>query len=80
MLYDLGSTGGTFVNGQGVQECVLRPGDVISLAGVSLIYGEDEFGPEPPISPAADAGSTQPFLRRSDPQRQTDLLTPPPEE
>jgi len=80
VLYDLGSTGGTFVNGQRVQECVLRPGDVISLAGVSVIYGEEDYGPEPPAPPAADAGQTQPSLPHSDPQRQTDLLTPPSEE
>ncbi len=50
VLYDLGSTGGTYVNGQRVQECVLRPGDVISLAGMPIIYGEDEAGPTPEIS------------------------------
>lgn len=78
VLYDLGSTGGTFVNGQPVQECVLRPGDVISLAGVPLIYGEDEIGPAPP---APDAGQTRPSgQRRSDPHKDTDLLTPPPDE
>jgi hypothetical protein len=41
VVYNLGSTGGTFVNGQRIEECVLRPGDVISLGGVPLIYGED---------------------------------------
>ncbi len=42
VIYDLGSSAGTFVNDQRVQECVLRPGDVISLGGVAIIYGEDE--------------------------------------
>ncbi|HML23042.1 MAG TPA: DUF3662 domain-containing protein [Aggregatilinea sp.] len=42
VLYDLGSRGGTFVNNQRVSECVLRPGDVLSLAGVPLVYHVDE--------------------------------------
>ncbi|HLY24907.1 MAG TPA: DUF3662 and FHA domain-containing protein [Aggregatilineales bacterium] len=42
VLYDLQSTGGTQVNGQHVKECILNPGDVISLAGVLLVYIEDE--------------------------------------
>jgi hypothetical protein len=42
VLYDLGSSGGTFVNDHAVQECILKPGDVISLAGVPLVYIEDE--------------------------------------
>jgi pSer/pThr/pTyr-binding forkhead associated (FHA) protein len=41
VVYDLSSTGGTFVNDKRVEECVLRPGDVISLGGVTMIYGED---------------------------------------
>jgi hypothetical protein len=31
---------GTRVNGVPVTECVLTPGDVISLGGCDLIYGE----------------------------------------
>lgn len=41
-FFDLGSTGGSKVNGEGVNKCVLVPGDVISLAGVPLIYGCDQ--------------------------------------
>ncbi len=41
ILFDLNSSGGTFVNGQPVHQQTLKPGDVISLAGVPMIYGED---------------------------------------
>ncbi|WP_054520505.1 FHA domain-containing protein [Thermanaerothrix daxensis] len=41
VLFDLNSTGGTYVNGERVTRWELQPGDVISLAGVSLIYGEE---------------------------------------
>ncbi len=41
VLFDLNSTGGTFVNGQRANQTVLYPGDVISLAGVALIFGQD---------------------------------------
>lgn len=68
VLYDLGSTGGTYVNGQRVQECVLRPGDVISLAGVLIIYGEDDTNPSA-APPASDAAS---------PPRRPDVPTLPP--
>lgn len=40
-IFDLASTGGTFVNKKQVNESLLRPGDVISLAGVALIYGQE---------------------------------------
>lgn len=45
LLVDLGSTGGTTVNNQPVQEAVLRSGDVIGLAGYSLIYIEGDDAP-----------------------------------
>ena len=41
VLFDLDSTGGTFVNGQRTSQTVLYPGDVISLAGVTLVFGQD---------------------------------------
>ncbi|MCZ2126497.1 MAG: FHA domain-containing protein [Anaerolineales bacterium] len=41
VIFDLNSTGGTFVNGQRSSQTVLYPGDVISLAGVALIFGQD---------------------------------------
>ena len=41
ILFDLNSTGGTTVNGQRTRQHALKPGDVISLAGVAIIYGEE---------------------------------------
>jgi hypothetical protein len=40
-IFDLNSTCGTFVNGQSTNMSILYPGDVISLAGVTLIFGQD---------------------------------------
>lgn len=40
VLYDVSSHGRTFINGQQVQEHVLRPGDVIALSDIFLVYGE----------------------------------------
>jgi hypothetical protein len=42
MVFDLESTGGTFVNGRRISQYTLRPGDVISLAGVPVVFGQDE--------------------------------------
>ncbi len=55
ILQDLGSGGGTAVNGFPVREIVLRPGDRISLAGVNLIYAERE------VEDAPHARDTQPM-------------------
>jgi hypothetical protein len=42
ILYDLGSRGGTQVNGQRVSECILHDGDVITLSDASLLYAEGQ--------------------------------------
>lgn len=50
VLFDLNSTGGSFVNGQRTSQTVLYPGDVISLAGVALIFGQDTPPPRPDLN------------------------------
>lgn len=60
VIFDLNSTGGTFVNGQRANQTVLYPGDVISLAGVSLIFGQDiavSRSDTSDTSPRNDAGA-----------------------
>jgi pSer/pThr/pTyr-binding forkhead associated (FHA) protein len=39
-IADLGSTNGTFVNGEPVEEQAIRDGDVISLGGLELTFKE----------------------------------------
>jgi pSer/pThr/pTyr-binding forkhead associated (FHA) protein len=53
VVFDLNSTGGTFVNGQRASQSVLYPGDVISLAGVTLIFGQDNPPPRPDLKDTA---------------------------
>ncbi len=63
VVFDLNSTGGTFVNGQRTSQSVLYPGDVISLAGVSLIFGQDNPPPRPDLkdtAPLQNATSDRP--------------------
>src|SRR5512146_2157675 len=55
VLLDLNSTGGTFVNGLRITQSVVYPGDVISLAGVNLVYGQKN----PP--PRIDLKDTSPL-------------------
>ncbi len=68
VLYDLNSTAGTRVNGKSIQESVLQPGDVVTLAMVQLIYNEDEAGPpdvtpqyKPPFKSGADRDQVTPL-------------------
>ena len=59
VLFDLGSTGGTQVNGRKVKQHILRPGDVITIADFRLVYGEDDGGP-----PDTATAYTPPFPPR----------------
>jgi hypothetical protein len=55
VIFDLNSSGGTFVNGERTNQSVLYPGDVISLAGITLIFGQDV-----PSSRVSSDGQTEP--------------------
>ena len=57
VIFDLDSSGGTFVNGVRSTQTTLYPGDVISLAGVDLVYGQDAA-----FMSNDDGGSTQPLV------------------
>lgn len=52
MIFDLNSTSGTFLNGVKINQALLRPGDVISIANYPLVYGIDDDQDNP------DHGST----------------------
>ncbi|HZY45206.1 MAG TPA: DUF3662 and FHA domain-containing protein [Anaerolineae bacterium] len=60
ILYDTGSSGGSSVNGGPVSEVLLRGGDVISLAGVEIIFGIDDFSATQPASAPDDTPPMQP--------------------
>lgn len=46
VIFDLDSLGGTWVNGLSIRQQSLMPGDVISLAGVPLIFGQQSIAQE----------------------------------
>ena len=75
IIFDLNSTGGTFVNGQRTTQSVLYPGDVISLAGLPIVFGQDN----PP--PATSTGNTAPLSSPLNSERKTAKLdTPSPQD
>ncbi len=41
LAVDLNSSGGTRLNGYPIRQCTLEAGDVLSLGGVEIIYGEE---------------------------------------
>ncbi len=57
VIFDLDSSGGTFVNGIRSTQATLYPGDVISLASVDIVYGQDAA-----YMSSDDRSSTQPLI------------------
>src|SRR5512140_2062774 len=57
VIFDLNSTGGTFVNGVRITQSVVYPGDVISLAGVNLVYGQKNPPPRPDLKATSPLNS-----------------------
>lgn len=54
VIFDLDSSGGTYVNGVRSDQATLYRGDVITLAGVDIIYGQDAS-----YLPGEDESATQ---------------------
>jgi pSer/pThr/pTyr-binding forkhead associated (FHA) protein len=49
VLFDLKSRGGTFVNGKRVEHSLIYDGDLISLAGVELVFRQNNPPPRPDL-------------------------------
>ncbi len=62
VIFDLNSKGGTLVNGQLISQYILHPKDVVSLAGVPMVYGQDddELAQTRQITVNKTAGNTNP--------------------
>ena len=46
LIFDLDSSGGTWVNGTRIRQSALQPGDVISLSGLPIVFGQEANPPE----------------------------------
>jgi len=64
VIFDVGSTGGVFLNGQQVSQATLHSGDVIRIGTVNLIYIHDTTASHPTTvlsleDPDADSSNSQ---------------------
>lgn len=50
VLFDLNSTGGTFVNGNRINQVVLYPNDLVQFGGVPFRYSQDEPTTRPDLA------------------------------
>ncbi|HEX2697881.1 MAG TPA: FHA domain-containing protein [Anaerolineales bacterium] len=42
MIFDLDSSNGVAINGERVHHCILQPGDIVSLGGYALVFGQND--------------------------------------
>ena len=56
-LHDLGSTNGTFVNGEQVSDAVLRHGDEVRFGMVEAVFHGEEEAPDQPLPESTSAAS-----------------------
>ena len=56
-LHDLGSTNGTFVNGEQVTDAVLRHGDEVRFGVVETVFNGEEEAPDQPLPASTSAAS-----------------------
>jgi pSer/pThr/pTyr-binding forkhead associated (FHA) protein len=69
VIHDLGSTNGSFINGEKVSESVLKPGQTLKLGQIELQL-IPEGAPIPPSKPAPAAGAPAPSAPAPSTQRQ----------
>ncbi|TET84988.1 MAG: DUF2662 domain-containing protein [Anaerolineales bacterium] len=81
VIVDLKSSAGTQVNRRLIKKHSLRPGDVILIAKVELIYGQDPSGPPdvtppyaPPFKPVKDRHRVTPLDLKTVPEEETAIL------
>jgi pSer/pThr/pTyr-binding forkhead associated (FHA) protein len=55
VIFDVGSSGGLFLNGKKISQATLQPGDVIRLGVTNLIYVQDSTGEHPTTAMSADS-------------------------
>lgn len=55
VIFDVGSTGGIFLNGKSVSQATLHPGDVIRIGMTHLIYIQDTTGDTPTTAVPMDS-------------------------
>jgi len=60
ILFDLNSSGGTYINGMRITKSIIYPGDVISLAGFTMVYRQHDAPPRTDLKETGPFNGTPP--------------------